>query len=106
MRIDYHKLVRDHIPELIRREGRQCETQVASEEEFVSLLRSKLIEEAQEAATASDAEMVKELADLLEVIDTLVAACNLDYDAICIKQAERRRDRGGFDKRLILLWTE
>jgi len=65
MRIDYHKLVRDHIPELIRREGRQCETQVASEEEFVSLLRSKLIEEAQEAATASDAEMVKELADLL-----------------------------------------
>jgi len=106
MRIDYHKLVRDRIPELIRREGRQCETRIASEEEFVSLLRTKLIEEAQEAATASDAELVKELADLLEVMDTLVAACNLDYNTIRSRQAERRRDRGGFDKRLVLLCTE
>jgi len=39
-------------------------------------------------------------------MDALVAACNLDYDAIRVRQAERRRDRGGFDKRLILLWTE
>ncbi len=106
MRIDYHKLVRNRIPEIIRREGRQCETRIASDEEFVSLLRTKLIEEAQEAATASGAEMVKELADLLEVMDALVAAYNLDYDAIRVRQAERRRDRGGFDKRLILLWTE
>lgn len=106
MRIDYHKLVRDRIPEIIQRDGRRCETRVAADEEFVSLLKAKLIEEAQEAATASDAELVKELADLLEVMDALIAAQGLDYNTLRAKQAERRRDRGGFEKRLVLLWTE
>jgi len=105
MRIDTNKLVRDRIPEIIQRDGRRCGIRIASEEELVPLLKAKLIEEAQEAA-ADDADLVKELADLAEVIDALLAAEGLDYETIRAKQEKRRLERGGFEKRLVLLWTE
>jgi len=106
MRQEYHKLVRDRIPEIVQREGRRCEVRVASSAEYLQLLRAKLIEEAQEVAAASDAELSKELADLYEVLDALLSATGLEAAAIRRKQQERRRERGGFEQRLCLLWTE
>ena len=53
-----------------------------------------------------DAELVKELADLYEVIDAVMIAFGLDKDAILAKQQKRRDERGGFEKRIKLLWTE
>lgn len=106
MRKEYNKLVRDRIPEIIQRDGRQYEVRVASDEEYIQLLKAKLIEESQEVAAASDDEIIKELADLYEVIDSLVSAKGIDDEAIHIKQQERRLNRGGFENRVCLLWTE
>ena len=106
MRKEYNKLVRDRIPEIIQRDGHQYEVRVASNEEYTQLLMAKLVEEAQEVATASDDEIVKELADLYEVIDALISAKSIDDKAIRLKQQERRLNRGGFKNRLCLLWTE
>jgi len=106
MRKEYNKLVRDRIPEIIQRDGRQCEVRIASDEEYTQLLKAKLIEEAQEVASASDDEIIKELADLYEVIDSLISAKGIDDEAIRIKQQERRLNRGGFENRVCLLWTE
>jgi predicted house-cleaning noncanonical NTP pyrophosphatase (MazG superfamily) len=69
-------------------------------------LRDKLVEEATEAANASDADLATELADLQEVIDALIAACGLSHEAVRTRQQERRVDRGGFADRVRLLWTE
>ena len=52
MRKEYNKLVRDRIPEIIRRDGRNCEIATISEDEYLQALREKLVEEAQEAAEA------------------------------------------------------
>lgn len=61
------KLVRDRIPELIRRNGGQPRTRRLSDEEFATALTRELIEEAQEfAADATEGE----LADVLEVAFT------------------------------------
>jgi predicted house-cleaning noncanonical NTP pyrophosphatase (MazG superfamily) len=106
MRKEYSKLVRDRIPEIIRQDGRECGVEVMSENEYIQALKDKLVEEAQEAAEAVSEGLVKELADLSEVMDALIVACQIDRQAVLVKQAERRQSRGGFDQRFRLLWTE
>jgi predicted house-cleaning noncanonical NTP pyrophosphatase (MazG superfamily) len=106
MRKEYSKLVRDRIPEIIRQDGRECGVEIMPENEYIQALKDKLVEEAQEAAQAESEELVKELADLSEVMDALMAACQIDRQAVLAKQAERRQSRGGFDQRFRLLWTD
>lgn len=77
MRKEYDKLVRDRIPEIIRRGGRQCGVEVMPEGKYIQALKDKLIEEAKEAATTGADDLVKELADLYEVMDALMAACGI-----------------------------
>ena len=103
----YNKLVRDRIPEIIAADGRQCSTEIMSDDEYRRALLAKLVEEAQEvAAAAEDDELVKEIADLYEVIDALLIAFDLDREAVLAMQQKRHDERGGFEKRIKLLWTE
>ena len=107
-RKNYNKLIRDRIPELIEQDGRQYKIKVMPEEEYRQRLAQKLIEEATEAAQSLDSipDLTKEIADLYEVIDSLIAAYNLDRQQILDLQTHRRTTRGGFTKRLNLLWTD
>ena len=68
----YNKLVRDRIPEIIAADGRQFATEIMNEDEYRRALLAKLVEEAQEVASAEVDEIAKEIADLCEVIDALV----------------------------------
>src|SRR5215203_6129320 len=102
----YNKLVRDRIPEIIRSEGRECAVKIMEIDEYYHALREKLIEEAQETANAEPGDMVKELADLYEVIDTVIKVFNLDKDVILTIQQKLRDERGGFEKRLKLIGTD
>ena len=106
MHQEYNKLVRDRIPEIIHQAGRDCEVEVMSEAAYHQALRDKLIEEAQEAAEATSQDLVKELADLYEVIDALCAAYQIERSSILAAQEKRRLERGGFDQRFRLLWTQ
>lgn len=106
-RIEYNKLVRDRIPEIIEADGREYGIKVMDDAEYKQALLTKLIEEAQEVATAdSDDERIKELADLQEVLDSIVTAFEISGDDIQKRQTERRQERGGFQKRIKLLWTQ
>ena len=67
---------------------------------------AKLVEEAQEVASAEAGDMVKELADLYEVIDALLTAFDLNKETIFATQKKRHDERGGFEKRIKLLWTD
>lgn len=105
MRIEYAKLVRDHIPEIIRREGSRCGVVPLAEEDYRQALREKLVEEAREAAEADSEHLPIELADLYEVMDALMASYGLAPEAVRAEQERRRSERGGFAQRLRLLWT-
>ena len=72
MRKEHNKLVRDRIPDLLRKKGIKYETCTLSTEEYRQALRQKLMEEAQEVAEASEVNLVEEIADLFEVIDALI----------------------------------
>jgi len=102
----HNKLVRDRIPEIIEKDGRHSEIKILNETEYHQALLRKLVEEANEVATAEEDELVKELADLYEVIDTLLVAFDLDKATIVDVQKKRRVERGGFDKRIKLLSTD
>lgn len=102
----YPKLVRDSIPTIIAASGRQCRTTVLSEPAFRAALLAKLVEEAQEVQAATHEELLHELADVLEVFDTLLVLHQLTLAQVYEVQQQRRQARGGFDSRLQLDWVE
>lgn len=102
----YGKLVRDHIPDIIAAEGRACQIETLSEEQYRQALLVKLVEEAQEAAQADREALVSELADLYEVIAALMKVEGITAERVSAVQEQRRTERGGFEKRIRLLWTE
>ena len=63
---DDGKLVRDLIPDIIRKSGRQPEIRHLVGDELIAALGAKLVEEAQEAAdvVGSRDDLVEELADV------------------------------------------
>jgi predicted house-cleaning noncanonical NTP pyrophosphatase (MazG superfamily) len=69
-------------------------------------LLEKLVEEAQEARQAPPDELVTELADIQEVLAALLAAWQIAPEQIQQVQHQRRAERGGFEQRLKLFWTE
>ncbi len=106
MPTEYRKLVRDRIPDIIRTEGRTCGTATLSPGEYLTSLREKLVEEAREAAAADETALLRELADVREVVDALAVAVGIDPADLAREQARRRAERGGFEGRICLLWVE
>ena len=106
MRQEYYKLVRDRIPEIIHQAGLNYEVVTLSAEEYHQALRKKLVEEAEEAAQASEENLVKELADLLDVIDALIESSGITQESILLERDQKRAEKGGFTQKVKLLWTE
>jgi predicted house-cleaning noncanonical NTP pyrophosphatase (MazG superfamily) len=97
------KLVRDRIPDLIRAEGGTRTVETLGADDYRAALRAQLVEEAGEAAAArGDEALTEELADVLEVVDALLAAHGLDAATVREVQARKRAARGGFARRLHL----
>jgi predicted house-cleaning noncanonical NTP pyrophosphatase (MazG superfamily) len=106
MRVAYHKLVRDKIPAIIQADGHQPITRTLDERDYQAALLAKLIEEAQEAHAAPAENLPVELADILEVLQTLVAAQDMTWDELLSLAAHKRTQRGGFDDRIYLEYVE
>jgi predicted house-cleaning noncanonical NTP pyrophosphatase (MazG superfamily) len=106
MRTIYNKLVRDGVPDIIRRNGRTCATERLSTEAFQQALRAKLLEEAREAAEAGPDDLARELADVYEVLDALMVVYGLSREQVLALQEQRRTERGAFAEQLRLLWAE
>lgn len=93
----YNKLIRDKIPEIIEADGKSCVVEVASKEEYVQRLVEKLKEEVEEFV---ENPCIEELADVLEVVYSIEHAT--DWGSLILAQLDKRCERGGFRKRLIL----
>jgi predicted house-cleaning noncanonical NTP pyrophosphatase (MazG superfamily) len=101
----HNKLVRDKIPEIIKATGNEGEVRVMGEREFEKELKKKLIEEARELLKTKKENLPKELADVLEVLKSIAEFYGIDFELIEEKQIKRRKERGGFKKRLFLVWS-
>ena len=96
----YHKLIRDRIPEIIERSGKRCRTEVLADEDYLLLLDEKLGEELSEYRESGALE---ELADLLEVMEAVVTARGYTWQQLQDVKAEKKAARGGFQDKLLLL---
>lgn len=107
-KITYNKLVRDRIPEIMTERGRAFEIQtLATDADFSAALLQKIGEEASEVqATTSRDELIKELADLAEVVKALCALKGIETVELEQVRVHRAHDRGSFSKRLLLVWGE
>lgn len=99
----YDKLVRDNIPEIIRKNGDTPVTHIAADDEYWAKLIAKLKEEAGEFAADNNAE---ELADLLEVIYAICDYKQLNREQLESIRQKKADERGGFGKRIILEETK
>ena len=95
------KLVRDRIPELAAANGHPSTFEQASEAEFALLLRAKLLEEAQEAATASTAALVEELGDVLQVLYALAELAGCAAAETEWARVRKARTHGAYTRRLL-----
>jgi predicted house-cleaning noncanonical NTP pyrophosphatase (MazG superfamily) len=95
------KLVRDRIPELAGANGPPGTFEQATEAEYALLLRAKLLEEAQEAATASPAGLVEELGDVLQVLYALAELAGHAAAEIECARARKARTHGTYTHRLL-----
>ena len=99
----YNKLVRDRIPEIIQEEGNIADIIILSEESFKQAIKEKLIEEATEVCNAQNRDdILSELADLQEVMDTIKQLYNINTLEVNTIQAVKALQRGKFEKRLYL----
>ena len=68
----YNKLVRDNIPEIIKKDNSEPITRILSDEDYKKELERKLLEEYNEVLnTKTPEERIEELADMLEVMQSL-----------------------------------
>lgn len=99
----YNKLVRDRITEIIEKDGEKPFTRVLGEEEYKNELKNKLKEETAELVLAKDnRELIKEISDILEVLEYIEKSFSLSKEEILKVKEERKQKRGGFDKRIFL----
>ena len=69
--IEYDKLIRDRIPEIIESSGKKCVVEVLEDDAYLQYLDQKLNEELAEYQADKSLE---ELADLLEVMYAVAVA--------------------------------
>lgn len=99
---EYHKLVRDRIPDIIRQGGETPHTRVLNDEEYGHHLEMKLDEEVKEFHADKN---VEELADVLEVVYALADMTGSREELLAAYQ-QKHDARGGFEKRIFLISKE
>ena len=95
----YHKLVRDQIPEIIKADGKICICETLSDKDYIYLLDQKLNEE---LAEYQESKSLEELADLLEVMQAVVKARGWTLEELEQVRADKAAKRGGFEKKILL----
>ena len=97
--IEYDKLIRDKIPEIIEQSGKKCIVEVMDDDTYIEYLDQKLNEE---LAEYQQDKSIEELADLLEVMYAVVTARGYSVAELERIRLEKAEKRGAFEKKLLL----
>lgn len=102
-----NKLWRDKEQESTEQMGSIVHVKNLTDAEYDAALRSKLIEEIAEVQAAkSREELMSEIADVYELIDSLLKLHTFDKEAILAIQAHKREKRGGYEQRIFVTIAE
>lgn len=104
-KVFHNKLIRDKIPQIIEAAGDRYEVRVMGKREFEKELKKKLVEEASELVKTPRKDLLNEMADVLELLKSIADFYKIDFKLLEEKQIQKRKERGGFKKRLFLIWS-
>lgn len=103
----YNKLVRDRIPEVIKRTGKSFNTTILTQEEYIKELKKKSYEELEEYMSAeNNEEALEELADVLEILHAFAAVHGSSINEVEEIRKKKAEKRGGFQERIFLVDVE
>ena len=98
--MEFNKLVRDKIPQIIKEQGETPVTRVLDDQEFHGALEQKLQEETGEYLESKE---LGELADILEVVCALCEADGHTLEELTAAYQKKHEARGGFAERVFLV---
>jgi len=96
----FAKVVRDKAPVIMSSEGIASNMRIMEHEEYISKLKDKILEEAQEVVESKHEELLEELADVLEVVHCLARANGFSVDDIERERINKFEKRGGFEEKI------
>lgn len=100
-------LVRNNRIKIMEDQGLFVKYSVLSDEEYLTELKKKIIEESNEVAEADDEEELKlEIADVLEVIENILEVKNIAFDEIRDLKTKKQNKIGKFDNRYKTYYVE
>lgn len=95
-------LVRDSVPKILKEEGRELRFRQVAESEYPAVLKRKLVETSQRLEEAEWGVEQEEIADLLELLETLINLRGYDKETLRSIKEGKWRKRGGFEKGYLL----
>ena len=95
----YNKLIRDKIPEIIKKENQTPIVHTANRKEYWQKLKEKLKEETNEFL---ESETKEELVDILEVIYAIYDFKKINKNELEIIRKNKAVKKGKFNKKIIL----
>lgn len=98
--IKYNKLIRDRIPEIIEKSGKEAIVAKVEGDQLLELLNKKLYEELDEYNESGE---IEELADLVEVVQAILEYKEITLDEFNKIKEKKNISRGGFKEGLLLL---
>ena len=105
-RIIYKKLVRDLIPDIIKKHGKIPITRIVDGQDLRDAIGGKILEETHELFTewrkGDNEGILKESGDLLEIVLAALKLSGYDLEDLLNKQRERAEKRGGFKNGIFL----
>jgi len=103
---EFNKLVRDRIPSNISKWGENVNVKKVTDEAYILALKNKLVEETFEVKDAhTKDELMGEIGDVLDIVDSLIKAADIDSKAFQEAREKKIRKSGGFNDGLILTKT-
>ncbi|MBI2078451.1 MAG: hypothetical protein HYT80_08810 [Euryarchaeota archaeon] len=95
-------LVRDSVPSILKQEGRELRFRQVADSEYPHVLKRKLVETAQRLEDADFGVEQEEIADVLELLETLINLRRYDKESLRSIKEGKWRKRGGFAKGYLL----
>ena len=97
--IEYNKLVRDKIPEVIEASGKKYEVEILSDEKYLEYLNKKIMEEVKEYLESGEVEELADLEEVLRAILNVKKISYADFEKIRMSKVEKLV---AFEKKLLL----
>ncbi|MBD3270451.1 hypothetical protein GF376_02910 [Candidatus Peregrinibacteria bacterium] len=95
----YNKLVRNKIPDIIKKQNETPITHIANRTEFLKALIEKLDEECKEFIQTPN---IEELADIYEVLETLMQRMGITEIELKAVKKSKQKEKGTFSQGIIL----